>query len=68
MLVQVVQQETVEGVAVLLGCMLGVLAACSLVTIAACLVCPACPAHGARRLRAGKQKGELISTRDTWHC
>ena len=49
MLVQVVQQETVEGVAVLLGCMLGVLAACSLVTVAACLVCPACPGHGARR-------------------
>ena len=67
MLVQVVQQETVEGVAVLLGCMLGVLAACSLVTVAACLVCPACPGHGARRLRAGKQKSEW-STRDTWHC
>lgn len=45
---QVVQEE-VEGITVLLGCMLGVLTACLMVTLAGCLVCPWCPAHRQRR-------------------
>ena len=52
---QVVQQE-VEGLTVLLGCMLGVLTACLMVTMAGCLICPWCPAY--RRRRVIKQKSE----------
>ena len=44
-------------ITVLLGCMLGVLTACLMVTLAGCLVCPWCPAHRQRR-RAIKTKSE----------
>lgn len=52
---QVVQEE-VEGLTLLLGCMLGVLTACLMVTLAGCLICPWCPAY--RRRRVIKHKSE----------
>jgi len=46
---QVVQEE-VEGITLMLGCMLGVLTACLMVTMAGCLVCPWCPVYRRRRV------------------
>jgi len=50
---QVVQEE-VEGITLLLGCMLGVLTACLMVTMAGCLVCPWCPVYRRRRVIKSK--------------
>ena len=54
-------QEEVEGLTLLLGCMLGVLTACLMVTMAGCLICPWCPAYRRRRVIKHKSESSISS-------
>ena len=57
----ILDMSPITRITVLLGCMLGVLTACLMVTLAGCLVCPWCPAHRQRR-RTIKHKSESSDT------
>ena len=47
---------TLFRITLMLGCMLGVLTACLMVTMAGCLVCPWCPVYRRRRVIKHKSK------------
>ena len=55
-----VVEVLLEGI-LLLGCMLGVLTACLMVTMAGCLICPQCPAYRRRRVIKHKSESSILS-------